>query len=178
MRVDWRHVSLAITLVVGGCDAPQPQQSKVEPAQQSASAPNMIEQVPGAGADGFAVKLQTGQWCTGGPGDVHFNGNAKLCSSINTAGIRTDPERGAPYRLATLKMTYHQPGPTTDKGDVVHWNATTLRVNCEDRNTLEALSVTTYGEAGREIMREIPTPPRQMPSPDGALANMICGPSL
>lgn len=178
MRFDWRHAVLAIAFTAGGCDAPQPPGPAVSSAQPAAPASNTLEQVPTAGSDGYAIRLATGQWCTGGPGDVHFNGNAKLCASVNTSTIQIDPERGGPYRLATLKMTYHQPGPATDKGDVVHWNATALRVNCEDRNSIVALSVTTHGEADRELMREIANPPRQFPSPDGALADIVCGPAL
>ena len=180
MRVGWRQIALLVALAASACDAPKPPKpatQAVESQSPAEAAPKVLEQVPSDGSDGFAVKLASGQWCTGGPGYVHFNGNAKLCSSIHTAGIRIDPEMGAPNRLATLKMTYHQPGPQTDAGDGVVWNATSLRVDCESRQ-IWALSITTYGEADRELMREVANPPRQMPSPDAVLVGLVCDPAL
>jgi len=164
--------ALAFALGLGGCDAPK--QEWVAPQAKADNAPSVVEQVPADGPQPFAIQLASGKWCHGEADETFFNGNDRLCSTIRN--IRLDEEVAAPYRRATMKLTYHQPGPVTGDGKTVGWNETDMRINCET-GEMWVLDITTYGPDGAVILKEPQNPPRMGPTgPD--VTKIVCSAAL
>jgi hypothetical protein len=157
------------------CDAPKDRPAAAPQAAQNN--PNVIEQIPPNAGDGSIVMLPSGKYCETPAGSVFFTGNDRLCSSFQSATIRVDEALGAPHRRVTMKSVYHQPGPTTDRGDVVSWNENDIRYNCETHE-LWVVSIVTYGADGSVIMTEAPDRPRKAPTTNPDIGQIVCTPAL
>ena len=172
-----RILAAALPLaVVIGCGAPQnaTEAPAKPPEAGAASGPpqNAIVQVTPNPDAPFAIILGGGLSCHGDAGETFFNGNAKLCSVIRN-DARIDPELGAPHRRVTIKMTYHQPGPVTAKGDVVGRNESDVRVDCETGEAW-AMGGVTYGVDHAVILVEPTNPPAKFPGSPTDLVKLVC----
>ncbi len=175
----WRNLLPAASMLffAVGCGeseqlpAPEPAPAAVTPRDGA------IYAVPGDNADGYLVKVEGGKWCIVPASETFVSGNARLCTSILMSSITVDPAAGPPHRRYKMKSTYHQPGPITDDGDMVHWNEADVRYNCETHE-LWIVSIVTYGKNDAVIESEQPDPPRKAPGANPDLGHIVCTPPL